>query len=119
MPAPENFGVLLLSGGAARAHTAFMLATAAAALGRRVTIFATGEGCPALLADRPDTRSPAGVASLSELRAAAAELGIRTIVCEAGLRILGLDRAPLAERVEIAGIATFLEAVRGGQIVTV
>jgi predicted peroxiredoxin len=50
--------------------------------------------------------------------AAAAELGVRRIACEAGLRMIGAAAESLSDGVEVAGIATFLEAVGPGQIVT-
>jgi predicted peroxiredoxin len=49
---------------------------------------------------------------------AAAELGIRRIACEAGLKAEALDDASLTEGVEVAGIVTFLSAVGEGQIVS-
>jgi len=123
---PERLGVLLLTGSHDRAHYAFVIATAAAALGRQVTLFATNAGCLALLADWRGLADPArdaliqsrGVAGLDALREAAAELPIRLIACEAGLRAEAIDPAGLMPGVEIAGIATFLEAVGSGQIVT-
>ncbi len=124
--AAEPLGLLLISGGHERAHYAFVLAAGAAALGRPVVLFATNEGCRALLADlstiadagREDDVRAAGVAGLTELRAAAMELGVRLIACEAGLRIAGLAPEALAAGVEVAGVATFLGAVAGGQIVS-
>jgi peroxiredoxin family protein len=123
---PDRLGVLLLSGRHDRAHYAFVIATAAAALGRQVTIFATNAGCLALLTDWRGLTDPArdaliqsrGVAGLDALRAAAAELGVRLIACEAGLRAEAIAPAGLMPSVEIAGVATFLEAVGSGQIVT-
>jgi peroxiredoxin family protein len=123
---PERLGVLLLSGSHDRAHYAFVIATAAAALGRDVTLFATNDGCRALLADWRRLDDPKrdalvqsrGVAGLDVLREAAVELQIRLIACEAGLRASALDAAGLMGGVEVAGVATFLEAVGGGQIVT-
>jgi len=124
--APPGFGVLLLSGVHDRAHYAFVIATAAAALGRDVTVFATNAGCRALLADwstlaeagRDALVCSRGVAGLDTLREVAGELGIRLIACEAGLRAEALDPALLLPGVVVAGVATFLEAVRGGQIIT-
>ncbi len=119
----EPLGVLLISAGHARAHYAFVVATAAAAIGRVVTLFATNQGCQALCADlgwAADDDALAttrGVARLSELRSAAAELGVRLIACEAGLRLAEIS-AELAEGVEVAGVVTFLEATRGGQVIT-
>ena len=122
----EPFGVLLLSGSHDRAHYAFVLATGAAALGRSVTLFATNAGCRGLMRDwrslegsaRDGVVAGRGVAGLDTLREAAAELGVRMIACEAGLRAEALDAAGLLPGVECAGVATFLDAVRGGQIVS-
>lgn len=123
----EPLGILLLSGTHDRAHYAFVLACGAAALGRRVLLFATNGGCRALLADwsglsdagRDAQVRAAGVAGLAELRMAAQELGVRLIACEAGLRTEALDVAALLPDVEVAGIATFLSAVGAGQIVAI
>jgi uncharacterized protein len=123
----EPLGILLLSGAHDRAHYAFVLASGAAALGRRVVVFASNAGCHALLADwsgltdveRDDRVRAAGVAGFEELREATRELGARLIVCEAGLRAEGLTDARLLDGVEVAGVATFLEAVGSGQIVCI
>ncbi len=121
----DPLGILLLSGEHDRAHYAFVLATGAAALGRRVVLFATNAGCRALLADwsglaeagRDARVRQRGVAGIGELREAAMELGIRMIACEAGLRAEALADAKLMEGVEVAGVATFLAETAGGQIV--
>jgi uncharacterized protein len=123
----ETLGILLLSGAHDRAHYAFVLASGAAALGRRVVLFATNAGCHALFSDwsgltaaaRDARVRAAGVAGLAELREASREMGVRMIACEAGLRAEALDPGQLMPGVEVAGVATFLEAVRGGQIATV
>ena len=122
----ESLGILLISGGHERAHYAFLLAAGAAALGRRVVLFATNEGCRALAADwqaMPDSARDAqvqatGVAGFAELRDAAIDLGVRLIACEAGLRIAGMEAALLLPNVEVAGVATFLAATAGGQVVS-
>ncbi len=113
-------GILLISGGHERAHYAFVLAAAAAAIGRDVVLFATNQGCHALLADLDalaDSRETAvlatGVAGLAELRDAAIEMGVRLIACEAGLRMSGLAATALAPGVEVAGVVTFLAAATG------
>jgi predicted peroxiredoxin len=121
----QPLGILLISGGHERGHYALMLATAAAAIGRPVTLFATNAGCRLLLRDAPLERdgreqklSQSGVATLAELMEAAQALGIRLIVCEAGLRAESLTEKPLAEGVEVAGIVTFLGAVGSGQVIS-
>jgi peroxiredoxin family protein len=121
----EPLGVLLISGSHERAHYALVLATAAAAIGRPAILFATNAGCHALAdwhaldgAGRDGDIRALGVAGFAELRDAAAELGVRLIACEAGLRIAGLDPSALAPGIEVAGVVTFLAATQGGQIVT-
>ena len=122
----EPLGILLISGDHERAHYAFVLAAGAAAVGRAVVLFATNEGSRALLEDwstlagagRDAAVRARGVAGLGELREAAIELGARLIVCDAGLRMAGLTEATLLPNVETAGVATFLEATRGGQLLT-
>jgi peroxiredoxin family protein len=122
---PRALGILLESGGHARGHYALVVAAGAAALGRTVTLFATNQGC-LLLADptplamdpREATITARGVAGLVTLLDAIIDLGVRRIACEAGLRAEGLAGLPLAPGVEVAGIATFLEAVGDGQIIT-
>lgn len=123
----EPLGILLLSGTHDRAHYAFVLASAAAALGRQVVLFATNAGCHALFTDwsglaeagRDERVRGSGVAGLAELREASREMGVRLIACEAGLRSERLEPARLMPGVEIAGVATFLSAVGSGQIVAI
>lgn len=124
-PPPAPLGVLLLSGGHERGHYALVLATAAAALGRPAALFATNAGCRLLLDGRPLEADPReallaarGVAGVGPLLAAARELGVRLIACEAGLRAEGLEAAALAPDVEVAGAVTFLAAAAGGQVLS-
>ena len=119
-------GILLIAGTHERAQYAFLLASAAASLGRSVTLFATNHGCRALREDwselddvgRDAVIRRRGVAGLGELRDSARELGVRMIACEAGLTAEGIDPASLQQGVEIAGVATFLEAVGNGQMIS-
>jgi peroxiredoxin family protein len=121
----RTLGILLESGGHARGHYALVVAAGAAALGRTVTIFATNQGSLLLAAPSPLLADPRedvivrrGVAGIGTLLEACAEMGVRRIVCEAGLKAEGLAGLVLAPGVEVAGIATFLEAVGDGQVVT-
>ncbi len=126
MPDERTLGILLISGTHERAHYAFVMAAAAAAMGRRVIVFATNDGCRALVEDwsrldgagRDAAVRQLGVAGLAELRDAAAELGVRRLACDAGIRLAGIEADELAEGVEVAGVPTFLDAVGTGQIVT-
>jgi len=120
-------GILLLSGTHERAHYAFVVAAAAAALGRRVVVFASNAGCHALLADwsgladagRDAVISTRGVAGLDELRAACVELEVTLLVCEAGLRAENLHGAALFGPAQSSGVATLLAQTAGGQILTI
>jgi peroxiredoxin family protein len=122
----EPLGILLISGDYERAHYAFVVAAGAAALGRDVVLFATNSGCVALAedwhglpgAERDVAVQDAGVAGFAELREAAAELQVRLIACEAGLRVVGMAPERLLEGVEVAGVATFLGATAGGQLIS-
>ncbi len=121
-----TLGIVLLSGNHERAHFAFMTAAAAAALGRRVVLFASGAGCRALMSDwsgldhvgRDAVIRRRGVAGLGELRHAATETGVRLLACDAGLRAEAIDPSLLYAGVEVAGLATLLDAVGDGQLVS-
>ena len=122
----ESLGILLISGSHERAHYAFVLASGAAAVGRTVVLFATNEGCRALLEDWSELEDSGrdaavrlrGVAGFGELRDSARDLGVRMIACEAGLHMMGLEGAPLAKGVEVAGVSTFLDATKGAQLIS-
>ncbi len=93
---------------------------------RTVVLFASGAGLEALcldwsgLADAGHDRVlvDRGVAGLDTLREAALTLEVRLLACEAGLRGGSIEPGRLLEAVEVSGIASFLEAVAGGQIVS-
>jgi peroxiredoxin family protein len=127
VPSEAAIGVLLLSGAHDRAHYAFVVASGAAALGRNVVLFATNRGCLALCRDWSglddsvrDARIQArGVAGLDTLREACIDMQVRMIACEAGLRAEAIDPSSLLPDVEVGGIATFLEAIGTGQIITI
>ena len=114
-------GILLRGAGHEPAHYALVLATAAAAIGRPVTLFATNAGLALFNRDAPLLSDPReallvgrGVAGIATLMEAAEDLGLRRIACEAGMRAEGIPPEALAEGVEVAGVVTFLEAVGPG-----
>ncbi|HET6307980.1 MAG TPA: DsrE/DsrF/DrsH-like family protein [Rhodopila sp.] len=127
MPSDGVLGVLLLSGSHDRAHYALVVASAAAALGRTVVMFATNQGCHVFCRDwsgladagRDAVIQDRGVAGLETLRTACLEMEVRMIACEAGLHAEALDASLLLPEVEVAGVATFLSAVGTGQIITI
>jgi peroxiredoxin family protein len=140
----ERLSLILLSGSFERIHYGLAMASAAAALARPVTLFATlgatraflaagADGRPgwAGLALGPDVADPGlpdglaldarnrqrGVAGFEELLQACIGLGVEIIVCEMGLRAQDLAAAALRADLPIqrAGLATLL--ARPGQLV--
>lgn len=130
MPPDVPLGILLLSSDYERAHYAFMVATAAAAIGRRTVLFATNGGCHALAdwsvlrgagmtaVEQDGAMQASGVAGLTELRDAAMELGVTLMACDAGLRVSGVLPQSLLPGTTVAGIPTFLAAAGMGQVLT-
>ncbi len=132
MPGPDKLSVIVFSGTFEKVHYALVLAASAAAIGRPATLFFTMEGCRALLEAGPDGMpawrhlprdtgageggdvddgyAAAGVATFEELLMACVEMGVRFMVCEMGMRALGLDRAALRDDVPMqdGGVVTFL-----------
>jgi peroxiredoxin family protein len=124
------------SGDFDRVHYALVMASAAAATDRKVTLFFTGRAVHALVgatgwhaldaapegaAARDATWRQRGVGGFEELLLACRDLGVRVIVCEMALRAAAIAadalRADLGH--ETAGVVTFLNAGAGGQIVFV
>lgn len=128
--AAGSLSVLVYSGEFDRVHYALAMAASAAALEKKATLLFTGGAIGALAADvdgeagwrtlrSGDGRSGGqvdadyrarGVAGFEELLSACAELGVRVIACEMGMRLAGLDRGGLRTDlvIEEAGLATFL-----------
>ena len=123
-------GLVVLSGQWARVHYALMMASAAAAIDRPVTLFVTMDAVPLLEAgegwrrlegaEGDDALKVRGIADTETLLEACAALDVTILVCEAGLK--ARDAAPAALRedlgVEVTGLVTFYQAVGAGQIVT-
>jgi peroxiredoxin family protein len=131
-----GLSIVVFSGDFDRVHYALAVAASAAALGKVATLLFTGGAVRALAAETEgeagwralragDGRSAGqadaefrvrGVAGFEELLAACAELGVRLIACEMGMRLAGLDRAALRADIAIeeAGLATFLAAASAG-----
>ncbi len=125
--AEPPLGILLLSGCFRRAHTALLMAAAAAALDRPVTLFATQDGLHALCrdwsgldgSDADETLRARGVAGFDALRDTLSPLGVRLMACEAGLRAIALPPEALLQGVERVGVPTFLHAIGAGQLLSI
>lgn len=141
--ARESLGVIAFSGDVERVHYALALASAAAAVNVPATLFFTMGAIRTLLKDGADGKpgwhalaagesglAPAareavlkkrGAATFAELLGACADLGVTFMVCEMGLRAVGIGAAELRSDIKIAegGIVTLLRATEGGKIVFV
>jgi len=132
----RHLSLIVFSGDFSRVHYALAMASAAAATNVPVTVFFTMKASHAVLADEgwhdltgEEGRSAAeidssnvvsGVAGFGGLMAACAELGVRFLCCEMGLRALGLEGAKLCGDLEITpgGVVSFLaDAGDQGRIV--
>ena len=137
---PRKLSLIIYSGAFAKVHYALVLASAAAAVGTPATLFFTmdaakflqkplADGTPGwrLLPARPaggvpaDDEDPAsgaadddygkrGVVTFEELLSACAAFGVTFMVCEMGLRVIGLEASALREDLTIAkgGVVSFL-----------
>lgn len=132
MRGPDKLSVVVFSGTFEKVHYALVMAAAAAAVGRPATLFFTMESCQALLKPGADgapswRHLPAasgggsgggvddgyaakGVATFEELLTACVEMRVQFMVCEMGLRAMGIERAALRADVplEDGGVVTFL-----------
>lgn len=132
MHGPDKLSVIVFSGTFEKVHYALVLAASAAAIGRPATLFFTMEACRALLKPGEDGvaawrhlslnsgegtggavddgYAARGVATFEELLMACVEMGVQFMVCEMGLRAMGLERAALRDDVPLqdGGVVTFL-----------
>jgi peroxiredoxin family protein len=116
--------VIVRSGDYESAHYALALASAAVAVNQKAVLFFTMGGLRALMGPPPmleDWQRDAvnkqrGVGDFETLLQACIELGARFIVCEMGLRSLGIDKSELRGDVPftVAGIVTLLEETKPG-----
>jgi peroxiredoxin family protein len=121
-----SLSIVLHSGDYERAHYALAMASAAAAIGRTVTILFAGEGVASIvtaagwlqLNDAPERDAlfrQRGIAGFEELLGACRDLSIHLIVCETALRAAGLDATAIRPdlTLEVGGIVALLNAADG------
>ncbi len=132
MASPDKLSFVVFSGDYARVHYALVMASAAAAIDKRVTLFFTMDGARTLLADgapgatdwsAEEAASAAkGIATIEEMLGACVELGVVFMACDMGLQACGIDRADFRADIEIGhgGAAAFIrDASRHGTILFV
>ena len=125
MTSPDGgLSLIVRSGDYESVHYALALASAAVAVNKPAILFFTMGGIRALTGPPPGVAGwgrdalnrERGVGDFETLLQACVELGARFIVCEMGLRSLGLVRAELRSDVPftVAGIVTLLEETKPG-----
>jgi peroxiredoxin family protein len=133
---PKKLSLVVFSGSFEKVHYALVMASSALATGREVTLFFTMEASRALFAPsgwrhlRTDAQGATatsvdlsyatrGIGTFEELLSACASLDGKFMVCEMGLRALGLeDQATRDElSIETGGVVTFLnDAKQNGEM---
>jgi len=123
---PRALALIVHSGSFEKVHYALATAAAAAAVGRAVTLFFTMDALQALAAEagwrrletadgRPAAAADAayagrGIADFESLLRSCAELKVRVMACEMGLKAVGLGRRGLRDDIAIeeGGLATLM-----------
>lgn len=121
----DRLSLVLHSGDYARMHYALVLASAAAAVGKPVTILFAGASVTALARnwrtpDEDHRVKALRVAGFEDLLTACRDLGARLLVCETAMALNELKPAQLRDdlNLEVAGAVTFLgDASAGGGLV--
>jgi predicted peroxiredoxin len=107
MASPDKLSIIVQSTDFDRVYYALVIASAALATGKAVTLLFTMDGVKALTPAWSTTARNAelggkGLATFDELMEACRELGAKFMVCELGLRAADLTRGNLDPGIEIA-----------------
>ncbi len=130
---PDKLSIVVFAGEFDKVHYALVMASGAAAVGTPVTLFFTMQACRALLkpaadgtpawrsmpvsdgsgrtgGEMDDDFAARNVATFEELLLACPEMGVRFLVCEMGLKAVGLERGDLRDDLplEDGGVVTFV-----------
>lgn len=128
---PEKLSIVVFSGTYEKVHYALVMASAAAAVDKSVTLFFTMEATKAVVGDKDhagwrtlpkhETSSKSGsvadrklgeknIAQFEDLLAACIDLDVTFMVCEMGLKAMGLTREQLRHDIpfDVGGVVTFL-----------
>ena len=141
---PDKLSIVVFSGHFDRVHYALIMAAAAAAIDKPVTLFFTMGACRALEKAADGGEAPwrampltagdgtggelddafraEGIGGFEELLGSCVELGVRFMVCETGLKAMGLERDDLDGDIPIdeGGVVGFLtDASRHGAVIVI
>lgn len=127
MASPEKLSLIIQSGEFDRVHYALVMASAALAVGKPVTLFFTMAGTSALTPAWADPEREAafaadGLATFEELMAACRDLEATFMVCELGLRAEKLTVSDLRDDVPItegSAVSFLSDASRDGAMLYV
>lgn len=127
MASPDKLSLIIQSGEFNRVHYALVMASAALATGKPVTLFFTMAGTRALTpgwadARKDETFAADGLATFEDLLAACRELDATFMVCELGLRAEKLVREDLRGDVPItegSAVSFLSDASRDGAMLYV
>ena len=139
---PDKLSIVVYAGFYDKVHYALVMASSAAAIDRPVTLFFTMGACHALKqadetgehawrtmplseedgsgGDKDDTYAATQVATFEELLQSCVQMGVTFMVCEMGLRAVGLEGQPLRNDIpiETGGVVTFLhDASKDGAMI--
>lgn len=122
MPDLPGLSIIVASVDGARFYASLEAAAAAAALGRPARIFLQGEAAALLRTpvsfDGDAARRAAGQPDLASLIAEAMAMGVRLIVCQSGMALVGMTASELVPDIRAGGLVSFLaEAGPGDQLV--
>lgn len=140
--APDKLSIVVYDHHFDKVHYALVMASAAAAIGKPVTLFFTMGACQALmgstgnnppawsempLSDTSKTGQQCdqgyaenGIGTFEELLEACKAFDVRFMVCEMGLRAKGFKHGNLRDdlNIEISGVVTFLhDASKDGAVI--
>jgi len=141
-PSPDKLSILVSDHHFDKVHYALVMASAAAAIGKPVTLFFTMGACQALMdfrlnpclswremplsdetgtgAERDQFYADNGIGGFEELLEASSALGVTFMVCEMGMRAKNFPNPSLRKdlNIEISGVVTFLnDASKDGSII--
>jgi len=124
MPPPDKLSLIIQSGEFNRVHYGLVMASAALATGKDVTLFFTMDGTRAItpgFADVPQETVLAqqNLATFEELLAACAEMDATFMVCEMGMRATAVGRGQLRTDIKItegSAVSFLADASENGAI---
>jgi predicted peroxiredoxin len=106
-----------------RLRTALMMAVTQAALGGEARLFCEGKSVALLRAPitgpEDAAHAKAGLPTLGELYAEALEQGVRIILCQSGMQLLGATPADYDPRADYGGMVSLMQSLGDDRLVVI